>query len=503
MSQTRFFARSAGLYGAGSALQHSATFLLLPAILHKLKPDDYGWVALGDAILALAVPVATLALPGAVTRFYHAWREEPERESFIRVLWSAQLLIAGLLAALLILLGPPGADRFVQGFPWSEAGPWLVATIALTAAAQTPLALLRIREQVKPLIGCNCLSTFTTLATALYLLYYREGTVLAVFQANTVGAGLLCFGTSLAARLAPGLPRLSHQPLWSTTTAFAIPAIPGAVVETLYGNVERFVLNAVASPAVVGLYVAAHDLARGLIRLMVHTALKPAWQPFCIRMLSIEPNKGRRLIHRLSPLVIVAGCVATSATALFPGELMSLFASTEYQASVPLVPWLGLVNLIIVFDLLALIGSIMSNRTGLGSAVSMIQAGVSLGGNLLLVPLLGAWGALLAFLLSTIAWVGGKFWISARYYPVAFPIPRLALLASLPIALALFGLAVPSGWMLPWSPLGFAIRLLLFGGGLFFLVRIGIDADLRRTAIGDIRQRLGVTQLNRKNAPPG
>lgn len=500
MSQARIFARSAGLYGVGSALQHAATFLLLPAILHKLRPTDYGWVALGDAILALAVPVATLALPGAVTRFYHAWRNEPERDRFIRVLWSAQLVVAAFVALLLAGLGNVVSNLFVRGFPWSEVAPWLIITITFTSAAQTPLALLRIREQVKPLIACSCLSTFTTLATALYLLYYRDGTVLAVFQANAAGAILLCCGTALVGRLAPGLPHPSHAALWSTTSRFAIPAIPGAIVETLYGNVERFVLNAVASPAVVGLYVAANDLARGLVRLMVHTALKPAWQPFCIRMLSVEPDKGRQLIYRLSPLVIVAGCLSASTTALFPGELMSLFASLEYQASVPLVPWLGLVNLIVVFDLLALIGCAMSNRTGLGSVVSVLQSGVSLGGNLLLVPHLGAWGALLAYLLSTVAWVGGKFWISARYYPVAFPARRLALLAALPLLLALAGLAAPAVWLTPWCPLGFTARLLLFTGGFFLLIHAGVDADMRRTGLQELRRRFGAARLTQKDA---
>jgi O-antigen/teichoic acid export membrane protein len=180
--------------------------------------------------------------------------------------------------------------------------------------------------------------------------------------------------------------------------------------------------------------------------------------------------------------------------------LMSLFASLEYQASVPLVPWLGLVNLIVVFDLLALIGCAMSNRTGLGSVVSVLQSGVSLGGNLLLVPHLGAWGALLAYLLSTVAWVGGKFWISARYYPVAFPARRLALLAALPLLLALAGLAAPAVWLTPWSPLGFTARLLLFTGGFFLLIHAGVDADMRRTGLKELRRRFGAARLTQKDA---
>jgi O-antigen/teichoic acid export membrane protein len=123
MSHARIFARSAGLYGIGSAMQHAATFLLLPAILHKLTPADYGWVALGDAIMALAVPIATLALPGAVTRFYHSWRDTPERDGFIRVLWSAQLVVAVLVALLLAGLGPLVAGMFVRGFPWGAVAP--------------------------------------------------------------------------------------------------------------------------------------------------------------------------------------------------------------------------------------------------------------------------------------------------------------------------------------------------------------------------------------------
>src|SRR5689334_6809005 len=81
----RFWGQS-GLYGIILLLTRLGNFLLLPLYWSKLRPWEFGILAVAEVVGLGLTGVLTLCLEASVTRSYHEWSEE-ERPRQLGAIW--------------------------------------------------------------------------------------------------------------------------------------------------------------------------------------------------------------------------------------------------------------------------------------------------------------------------------------------------------------------------------------------------------------------------------
>ena len=203
--------------------------------------------------------------------------------------------------------------------------------------------------------------------------------------------------------------------------AFSLPLIPASlcVFVTLYFN--RIALRVFGDLDDVATYGMAVRIA-GFVGLLV-VGMQSAVTPLIYSHYRDEETP-RQLAHMFSGVigVCIAVCVGLN---LFAADIVVIFGGREYLSSAPLVALIApalLMGQLYVFA--PGMGIALKTRAQLG--VSVAAAAVDVIANLALVPTLGALGAALATVASSLTFLGLWILVSQRYYPIPFERRRLA-----------------------------------------------------------------------------
>jgi O-antigen/teichoic acid export membrane protein len=145
------------------------------------------------------------------------------------------------------------------------------------------------------------------------------------------------------------------------------------------------------------------------------------------------------------------------------------FFPPVYWQGVEIVPWVLLAYVFTGAYVVFLVGVYLEKKTKYLPVVSGIGAVLNVGANLILIPKLGILGAAFSTLLSYAVMAGGMYFVSQRFYRVAYEwIKALKIAGTTAILFAIFQIIHPQ----PLNISGTIIKLALvagFGAALFAL----------------------------------
>jgi O-antigen/teichoic acid export membrane protein len=214
------------------------------------------------------------------------------------------------------------------------------------------------------------------------------------------------------------------------TLGFSLPLVPGAFIEAGLSVLDRFVLEKFVPLREVGLYSLARNLA-GVLR-QLSSALKTAWIPFYMRV-ATERSDYAQVISRTTTLY--SGVLASLSVllAIMAREIILFMGKEAYLDAAALVPLLVLALYIQIHDVILGNGLLMARKTGYMPLIIAVQGIVYVVSSLLLVPRLGALGAVFSLMIGSIVRILVQGWFSLRFYPIPFEFRKLAMLPLLAI----------------------------------------------------------------------
>jgi O-antigen/teichoic acid export membrane protein len=346
-----------------------------------------------------------------------------------------------------------------------------------------PLSLLRVQERARLFAGLNFLRSFGTLVLRLILVVGLRHGITGVMLADVIVTATLLV---VLAKTTAGMTA------WRVSTAmlrdllrYALPHVPHGLLTQITSMADRFVLGMFMPLASVGLYQIAGTIA-GVIK-FYPVAFEAAWMPFAFD--SLRRHDAPALFARMGTYafgVLVLACVAVAGLA---APVMALALPADYTPVAPLVPLIvaGMAVQSLTWFLMTSIN--VAKQTRVYPAITAVGAVASVGGNLLLVPPFGMWGAAIALLASQALATA----VAARFAQRAYRIPYEGMrLAKVLAAGAVTFVAMTSVTLA--SPLQtIALRVavaLLFPAGLLALrfVEPHELAELRK-AIGALRRQ--------------
>lgn len=460
--------RDVAIYGAGDIAVTAVSYLLLPLYFRVLTQEDYGALALLLAVETAAKILFRFGLDGAFMRYYLDCADAHAR----RVLGGTLVWFLAGASGVLLLAGQLAAPAMAAWLFGDLAGRYLPAlrlvlvNIFLLTFTFIPFHVMRMEKAATTFAAFTFGRSVSTLALRILLVLWWQWGVTGLFVADLIVTAIV------VPLLWPWARRVVGWQ-WSTAVLrrclhFGLPRLPHGLAQQALDGGNKVLLNLYVPLSSLGVYQISGTIGQA-VKLFL-SAFETGWAPFYYATAK-EPN-AQEVFRKITTYgVAVLVLLAAGLTAIAEDLVRLLTTQTPwteaaYAEAALVVP---LVAIALVWQgvyLLTSIGLNLTSQTQYYPAATFASAGVGLGSGILLMPIWGATGAAVAFLLSyvTLALVAG--WFSRRQYPMTYEWRRLAQVIAAGAVAAAAGRGLPDV-----SPLtGVLLRGLtvcgIFGGWL-------------------------------------
>ena len=421
-------------YTAGKLLPGLLGMATTGLLTRLLPPEAYGLYGVALVVMTFGSTLMFDWLGLAYLRIAQRRQNAAEITGTIVALFTGLVLLTGIAAFVawgMGLFSGPTGTAIVAGLVL------MCCYAAFELAARLPVA----RGQPGRFLlmnGGRAVLSLTGAAGAAWLT--RDPAWTACGMALGTIAGVLLGGVRLAwPRFSPALAR--------QIVAFGLPLALSMALASVANSGARGLLEALDSPAALGLYTAAFLLVQNTLS-VVAAGIASAGYSVVVRLLEHgnEAAARRQLAANWSLLLAVMAPMAAG-MALTASEIASALVGPQYVAGVTaLTPWLAGAGFFAGLRAHGLDHPFqLANRPGRLAAVTALAATVAIGLTLCLVPRWGPVGAAAAALASAASSCVLALLLGQRTWPVSLPIGTALRVTAACVVMALAVRSVPHG----------------------------------------------------------
>ncbi len=438
MNPLRKLAGDTAMYGVSSILGRLLNYALVPLHTAVFMPDQLGIIVVLYAYVAFLNVVFTFGLETAFFRYAKEGNQLPIYQNATSLVFcisfSISLLIGFMAAHIANYLDYPQHVNLIQ---------WLAIIIFLDAFVAIPFARLRFENKAKKFAFIRISSIILTVLLNLYFLGipYAVSNLgwnwlapfsMMAFEALTVDyiilanlLGNIIYIPLLWKELRLLRPRLDG-PLTRQMLSYAFPIMLMGLGGIASEQLDKIMLPMLlpdgfyadqSTAAAVGVY--GNLMKLSIFMMLATQAFRYAGEPFFFSQ--AKDKNAPALFAKVMHYFIVSCVILYVAVSLNVDLIANIFLRNEaYRRDLEIVPLLLLGKLFFGIYMNLSIWFKLSDRTIWGTYLSLIGAGITLLGNILLIPVLGYHGAALTmvgcyFLLCAISYLKGQ-----QNYPIPY-----------------------------------------------------------------------------------
>lgn len=439
MSRIRALAKESLIYGISTIASRFLNFLLVPFYTHVMAPSDFGVIQIVLAVVAFLGVVYQFGFDAAYLRL-GADAEGEGRRRLFSTAYLSQAAMAACLSCLVALSAGLLGRLMVVPEQHQALFRYAALVLLLDTLSVVPLAHLRLTHAAMRYSLINWANVLANIgANMVFVLQMGRG-VDGVFQAYVAASAAkaaLCLpvvfrnlrpvldAAGFRQLLRFGLP-LVPASLWfiviETTGRLVLSRLPQDVIDRLYPGRGYDMLT------LAGIFSAAFKL--GIFGMLLVSMYRMAWFPFFLQRQK-DPD-APRLFGRV--LLYLCQFVGYSSVTLmvfldwlvaFPVAGRHIIQSS-YWVGLPVVPGVLLAYAFEAWAVHFLLGIYIAKDTRFLILSNGIGALVTVAGNLLLVPLLGLWGAAISACLCYLAIAVLNTRRSQKHFPIELRARALA-----------------------------------------------------------------------------
>lgn len=387
--RNRYLIKNTIIFTLGNLGSKLITFFLIPLYTNVLSTSEYGVVDLITTVGTVAVPLLTLNICESVMRF--ALDKDADKKQITQI--GTYILLMGAIVGLIIF---PISNCFNKISTYSV---FVYMYVISLAASQLYLCDLRGKELLVLYSVGNVLHTFLiAVFNVLFLLILKigiEGYLLAFILANLLtaiyaiiaGKGYKSFRMSKV-----------NKKLLTNMTKYSIVLIPNSFMWWIMNSVDRIMVSGMVGVSANGIFAIAYKIPTLVSTLT--SIFNQAWSYSAIREVGTkdESEYNNQIFKTLIGIVMLIGIGLLT----FIKPFLSIYVAKEYYSAWKYTPFL-----IIGFVYLTL-GTFMAtsytvHKDSFGYLFSgMFGAVFNIVINLLLIPMIGIYGAAIATCISYI-----------------------------------------------------------------------------------------------------
>ena len=409
--------RANAAYAVGNAVSTGALVLLVPYLINRLSPAEYGAWSLYELTIQVLNMLMLAGLDVGLMRDYWFAPDDGKRAQLAGTvllgtgLWGGTLLVAGgglvLARASPLLPDQPLASLSALGTAWADS---ILAVF---------LSVYRIRERATVFVALSLGRMVFFLTGAIALVnggYGLLGALTARF-----GASILTLGGAVAL----GFRLVDIHPDWGAlrrAVRYGLPLLPTNLAQYILLASDRYVLKHFSTLESVAIYTFAYKIATSL-DILVTRPFAIDWAPRRFKIATYADAPAR-----YAQVLLVYWWIAIAFAVLILAVTPALYAWLAppiYRMGIGTVPVILLAYLVYGLSYPLNVGIMLKDRTHYLPAIGLLAAGVCLGW--WWIPRFGVLGAAWATVVAYAVWSAGIGWASQRLYPVSYPWRLLAL----------------------------------------------------------------------------
>jgi O-antigen/teichoic acid export membrane protein len=510
MSTFKKLASDTALYGVSTILGRLLNYALLPIQTYAfVKPaamasniEFYSWIG-------VLLVVYTLGLETAFFRFMARSKDHPIAERnrifsqslsiVISISVLSTILLCSLATEITQWLNYPGQERFVY---------WSALLVAIDAIVAIPFARLRVENRAREFVRAKIVNIVIVVALNVFFIVLakdiHEGKYLAalkpiadfiykpsigpgyIFLANLIGNGLYF----LIIRNAFAGFRFQLSGTQSRALiVYAFPIMLTNLASVLNSLTDRLFLRHSLPPdfypglspeAVLGIYGSCLKLS--VFMTLAIQSFRFAADPFFFSQ--AEDKNAPTLLATVTKWFIIVCVVIWVGVSLNLDWLGQVFIrSKAYRVGLDIVPLLMLGNLFLGVYYNISFWFKLSDKTYYGTLITVVGVTVTIGLNLLLIPIIGYMGCAVAFAISSFVMTALCYLLGEKNYPVPYHV------GSAVGYIVGAGLLIWACWRYPIPDLriGIPVHMALFG--LFVGIMLFIERNTLQPMVARFRKR--------------
>lgn len=441
------------VYGLTVIVSRMLNFLLLPLYVYVFEDtQDYGVISILYAWVAFLIVLLPFGMETTFFKFFSDNEDDKDRvfqNSFltvigINVVFFLIVLLCNQSFATWMLL--PDHRIYVI---------LLAAIVCLDAIAALPLAKLRSENRPKDFAKIQVTSILVNIVLNLILLLgffdkaNPEQGIIFILVANLLSSlvkPLMVYKDFLNLKFVLDFTLIKEM-LW-----YALPLVIAGFAGIVNETIDRIMLNQILydshielhhsspqqaleySQSQVGIYSANYKLAM-LVTILLQ-AYRYAAEPF---FFSNAKNQDRnKLYAKVMNYFIAAVCLVFLLVSLNIQIFKYFIPNENYWDGLTVVPILLLANVFLGIYFNQSIWYKLSGQTKFGAFISIGGAVLTIGINLIFIPIYGFWASAWATLIVYAAQMVASYLLGQKYYPIKYNLRKFALYLGL--ALVLFGI---------------------------------------------------------------
>lgn len=444
MSLLKSFAKDTVVYGLGSIFPKLLNYLFSAICLTRIVDmSDYGIHGILYGYISLVMVFVTFRMETAFFRF--GSQKEDRKKVFSNTTWIVLVLtlIAFVLActfstSIATVLTSPLDSRYVI---------WFALIALFDAVATLPFAKIRIENRAKEFALLKIFNALCTiLLISIFIIWYpdvfKENEVIDsrfttpfndldyIFVANVISSGLVML---YLLKEYIGIEfRIDRKYIYDTLK-YSSPLVIVGVAGVINNVADRYFLKELNNAN--GIDLEASGLYNGCVKLAVFmtlftTAFNYGAEPFFFRN---KTNKDHKSIYGKVSLAytIVAGAIFLFITLYI--DLLKFITDESYYGGLGIVPILTLAYLFLGLYYNFSIWYKLGDRTIMGAYIGVTGAVITIVGNIVLIPIIGIYGAAYTSLICFFSMAFLAYWTGRTRYPIEYPIKKMLAYISLSV----------------------------------------------------------------------
>ena len=427
LSNMRQLLKSSSIYGSADVITKSIALLMIPVYTHFLAVPDYGRLSLYQSFAGVLSTTMLWGTTASLASFYHfrEYRDQFDqiKENTVRFLLSFNLFIV----LFFFMAGRAvGTDTVLTG---------LVLAIAYFATVRSVQSIhfihsSRPRHQFALVVSFAVMSAIFVIAALVFVTQFSP--VTRIFSALAV-TGLLFLAIMAVANRFYATQSFDWT-LVKAVLVFGLPILPHALSQWTLNFADRAMLRFFLDYREVGLYSLGYNF--GMVMLVFLGAVNASWSPTFMRIAENEEN-APQILSRMANHVWRIFCLGAAVYLLWINELITIATPAEYHSAANLSKLIVISYLIYGSYLLYANGLFVAKKTRLVPVATITAAVVNILMNGLLIPVHGAYGAVVATAVSFATMTVLNI-MARKYYPLSVGPGSLAVTALVPLAYFIF-----------------------------------------------------------------
>jgi O-antigen/teichoic acid export membrane protein len=411
--------KDTAVYGISTIVGRFLGFLLVPVYTNVFTTGEFGIYSNIYAYLAFLNIVYIYGMDAAFLKYSSTASTGAKKDTFSTP-YVFVAITSIVFSFLMFLLRDPLSVGMQIGEGYKQLINYVLLILLFDTFAVVPFANLRLNRKSKKFALIKLGNICINLGMNLVLIFIYHYGIEAIFISNLI-ASIFSF-LALLPEIFRNLRVKINITILKRMLRFGIPYLPASMAAMLVQMVDRPIVLALTNESTLGIYQANYKL--GIFMMLFVAMFQYAWQPFFLNNAK-EKNAKEIFSKVLTGFLLVASSIWIILT-LFVENFAEIeiygrtIIGSEFLSGIYIVPIILFAYIFngMYYNFQA--GIYIEEKTKYFPYVTGAGALINVVVNLLIIPVLGIYGASLATLASYLIMAIGSFAVSQRFYKINY-----------------------------------------------------------------------------------